>query len=47
MFDDRVAALDALARDRGLDVFPVSLEVVPHESMTAVAAYDLPTRVRH
>jgi len=47
MFDDRVAARDALARDRGLDFFPVSFEVVPHESMTAVAAYGLPTRARH
>ena len=37
MFDDRVAARDALARDRGLDVFPVSFAVVPHESMTEVA----------
>jgi spore cortex formation protein SpoVR/YcgB (stage V sporulation) len=47
MCDDRVAELDALARDRGLDFVPVSFEMVPHESMTAVATYGLPTRARH
>ena len=47
MFDARVAALEALARDQGLDFFPVSFEVVPQDIMTEVAAYGLPTRARH
>src|SRR5574341_1191570 len=47
MFEARVAELEALARDHGLDFFPVSFEVVPQDIMTEVAAYGLPTRARH
>jgi stage V sporulation protein R len=47
MFDARVADLETLARDQGLDFFPVSFEVVPQDIMTEVAAYGLPTRARH
>jgi len=47
MFEARVAELEALARDQGLDFFPVSFEVVPQDIMTEVAAYGLPTRARH
>ena len=47
MFEDRVAELEALARDQGLDFFPVSFEVVPQDIMTEIAAYGLPTRARH
>ncbi len=47
MFDARVAELETLARDQGLDFFPVSFEVVPQDIMTEVAAYGLPTRARH
>src|SRR6266853_405837 len=47
MFEDRVAELETLARDQGLDFFPVSFEVVPQDIMTEVAAYGLPTRARH
>ena len=47
MFEARVAELETLARDQGLDFFPVSFEVVPHDIMTEVAAYGLPTRARH
>jgi stage V sporulation protein R len=47
MFEARVAELEALARQQGLDFFPVSFEVVPQDIMTEVAAYGLPTRVRH
>lgn len=47
MFEARVAELEALARDQGLDFFPVSFETVPQDMMTEVAAYGLPTRARH
>lgn len=47
MFETRLADLEALARTQGLDFFPVSFEVVPHDIMTEVAAYGLPTRARH
>jgi stage V sporulation protein R len=47
MFEARVAELEALARDQGLNFFPVSFEVVPQDIMTEVAAYGLPTRARH
>ena len=47
MFEARVAELETLARDQGLDFFPVSFEVVPQDIMTEVAAYGLPTRARH
>jgi stage V sporulation protein R len=47
MFEARVAELEALARQHGLDFFPTSFEVVPHDIMTEVAAYGLPTRARH
>ncbi len=47
MFETRVAELEALAKELGLDFFPVSFEVVPQDIMTEVAAYGLPTRARH
>ena len=47
MFEARVADIEALARDQGLDFFPTSYEVVPQDIMTEVAAYGLPTRARH
>ncbi|TSD07696.1 MAG: stage V sporulation protein R [Parcubacteria group bacterium Greene0714_4] len=47
MFEDRVLELEALARAQGLDFFTTSFEVVPHDIMTEVAAYGLPTRARH
>ena len=47
MFETRVAELETLAREQGLDFFPVSFEVVPQDIMTEVAAYGLPTRARH
>ena len=47
MFEARVAELEALARQQGLDFFPTSFEVVPHDIMTEIAAYGLPTRARH
>lgn len=47
MFEERVAALEALARQHGLDFFPTSFEVVPQDIMTEIAAYGLPTRARH
>jgi stage V sporulation protein R len=47
MFEDRVTALEALARAQGLDFFPTVFEVVPQDIMTEIAAYGLPTRARH
>jgi stage V sporulation protein R len=47
MFEARVAALETLAREQGLDFFPVVFEVVPQDIMTEIAAYGLPTRARH
>ncbi len=47
MFEERVAELEALARQQGLDFFPTVFEVVPQDIMTELAAYGLPTRARH
>jgi stage V sporulation protein R len=47
MFEDRVLELETLAREQGLEFFPVSFEVVPQDIMTEIAAYGLPTRARH
>jgi len=47
MFEERVAELEALAQQQGLDFFPTAFEVVPQDIMTEVAAYGLPTRARH
>jgi spore cortex formation protein SpoVR/YcgB (stage V sporulation) len=38
MFEDRVAELEALARQQGLDFFPTAFEVVPQDIMTEMAA---------
>lgn len=47
MFEERVEALEHLARAQGLDFFPTSFEVVPQDIMTEIASYGLPTRARH
>ncbi|GIX47423.1 MAG: stage V sporulation protein R [Candidatus Tectimicrobiota bacterium] len=47
MFEKRVAELEQVARDLGLDFFPTTFEVVPQDIMTEIAAYGLPTRARH
>lgn len=47
MFDTRLAELEALARQQGLDFFATAFEVVPQDIMLEVAAYGLPTRARH
>lgn len=47
MFEDRQAELQLLAKEQGLDFFPVNFEIVPFEVMTEVAAYGLPTRAHH
>ena len=47
MFEARVAELEALAQQQGLDFFPTSFEIVPPDIMTEIAAYGLPTRARH
>jgi stage V sporulation protein R len=47
MFEERVAEIEALAGEQGLDFFSTSFEVVPQDIMTEIAAYGLPTRARH
>ena len=47
MFEERMADMEALARQQGLDFFPTTFEVVPQDIMTEIAAYGLPTRARH
>ena len=46
MFEERVAELEALACELGLDFFPTSFEVVPQDIMTEIAAYGLPNALR-
>jgi stage V sporulation protein R len=41
------ARLEALARDQGLDYFPVQFEEVPSSFMMEVAIYGLPVRMPH
>src|SRR5687768_6736870 len=47
MFEERVADLEALGRQQGLEFFPTLFEVIPQDMMTEIAAYGLPTRGRH
>jgi len=47
MRDNRIADLEQLAKDNGLDFFPVVFEVVSANTMNNVCAYGLPTRARH
>ena len=47
MFETRLAEIETLAREQGLDFFPTTFEVVPQDIMTEIAAYGLPTRARH
>jgi stage V sporulation protein R len=41
------AKLESLAREEGLDYYPVSFETVPDSFMTEVAVYGLPVRMPH
>jgi stage V sporulation protein R len=49
--DDSLASycvkLESLAREEGLDYYPVSFETVPDSFMTEVAVYGLPVRMPH
>lgn len=47
MKNNRIADLEQLAKDSGLDFFPVIFEVVSELTMNNVCAYGLPTRARH
>ena len=44
---DRIDELERLAKENGLDFFPVVFEVVSANTMNNVCAYGLPTRARH
>lgn len=47
MKKDRIADLEQLAWQNGLDFFPIVFEVVSANTMNNVCAYGLPTRARH
>jgi stage V sporulation protein R len=47
MKDNRIADLELLAKNNGLDFFPIVFEVVSANTMNNVCAYGLPTRARH
>jgi sugar phosphate isomerase/epimerase len=44
MFEERVADLEALGRQQGLEFFPTFFEVIPQDMMTEIAAYGLELR---
>lgn len=44
---DYIPRIEALARDLGLDFFPVDFELVPASFMMEVAVYGLPVRMPH
>lgn len=44
---DHIPRMEALARDQGLDFFPVDFELVPSSFMMEVAVYGLPVRMPH
>lgn len=44
---DHIPRIEALARDQGLDFFPVDFELVPASFMMEVAVYGLPVRMPH
>lgn len=44
---DYAAQLEVLAKDKGLDYFPVDFELVPSSFMMEVAVYGLPVRMPH
>ena len=44
---DYAVNLEALARDQGLDYFPVQFEEVPSSFMMEIAVYGLPVRMPH
>ena len=41
------ARIEALAREQGLDFYPVNFDVVPANFMAEIAVYGLPVRMRH
>jgi len=41
------AQIEQLARDQGLDYYPVDFEIVPNNFMTEIAVYGLPVRMQH
>jgi stage V sporulation protein R len=45
--ESRIADLENLAKEKGLDFFPIVYEVVSVNTMNNVCAYGLPTRARH
>lgn len=47
MDNKRVEELEKLAKDLGLDFFPVIFETVSKETMNNICSYGLPTRARH
>ena len=44
---DRLAKLEKMSDDLGLDYFPIKFEVASQAVMLEVMSYGLPTRARH
>ncbi len=44
---ERISDMEVLAKNFGLDFYPVNFEIVPTEVMLEVVSYGLPTRARH
>jgi stage V sporulation protein R len=44
---DHIDKLESLAKDLGLDYFPVEFELVPPAFMTEISVYGLPVRIPH
>lgn len=44
---DYCSKIEALARELGLDFYPVSFDLVPADFMVEIAVYGLPVRMRH
>tara|TARA_Y100000034_G_scaffold136531_2_gene213647 strand:- start:5292 stop:6677 length:1386 start_codon:yes stop_codon:yes gene_type:complete len=47
ILQDRIEKIEVLAKDMGLDYYPINYEIVPQEVMLEVISYGLPTRARH
>ncbi|MDZ7811225.1 MAG: SpoVR family protein [Arhodomonas sp.] len=45
--EDAIPRMEALAREQGLEHYPVDFELVPSAFMTEIAVYGLPVRMPH
>jgi len=47
VLEARIKVIEEIAKDMGLDYYPINYEIVPQETMLEVISYGLPTRARH